>query len=69
MANMHQANQATKIIHKPKGLIVYSECNCCLLASFNDIDGYQAFAPGGPVGSKDFSNVNFVVVIKMSIVG
>ncbi|KAG5630029.1 hypothetical protein H5410_001746 [Solanum commersonii] len=50
MANMLRANQAARAIYKPKGLIVYGECNRCLLASVNAFDSCQAFAPGGPIG-------------------
>ncbi|KAK6805301.1 hypothetical protein RDI58_003086 [Solanum bulbocastanum] len=59
MANMLRANQAAKAIYKPKGLVVYGECNHCLLATVNAIDGYQAFAPGGPVGSIELFQCQF----------
>lgn len=51
MANMLRANQAGMAIYKPKGLIVYGECNRCLLASVDVAESFQAFPPGGPIGS------------------
>ncbi|XP_049350367.1 zinc-finger homeodomain protein 7-like [Solanum verrucosum] len=59
MANMLRANEAARAIYKPKGLVVYGECNRCLLASVNAIDGCQAFTPGGSVGSIEFFQCQF----------
>ena len=59
MAYMLRANQAPKTICKPKGLVVYGECNRCLLASVNVIDGCRVFDPSGPVGSIEFFQCQF----------
>ncbi|KAG5625651.1 hypothetical protein H5410_010869 [Solanum commersonii] len=68
MANMLRANQAARAIYKPKGVVVSGECNHCLLASVNVIDGCQAFALGGPVGSIEFFQCQFCHCHRMSIV-
>ncbi|WMV29382.1 hypothetical protein MTR67_022767 [Solanum verrucosum] len=69
MANMLRANQAARAIYKPKGPVVYGECNCCLLASVNATDSVRLLLLAVPSVAYNFSNVNFVIVIRMSIVG
>ncbi|KAG5605419.1 hypothetical protein H5410_026911 [Solanum commersonii] len=67
MANMLRANQAARAIYKPKGPVVYGECNCCLLASVSATDSVRLLLLAAPSVAYNFSNVNFVIVIRMSI--